>query len=196
MWTAANVVTLGRILLIAPFLYLIRQGNFGWALVVFIVASITDFLDGFLARRLGQQTELGRLLDPIADKLLTTAAFVVMALPHEGFPSIPVWLAVAVVLRDVVILAGSLILYLLTGFTKFKPTLLGKLNTALELLMITVFLTFNSFRISNSIFPTLYTIVLISILLSGAGYLIEGIRIVRTGRGSAREAVGSRQYLE
>ena len=187
VWTVANLLTFARILLIAPFLYLIRRGSFSWALVVFVVGAITDFLDGFFARRLGQQSELGRLLDPAADKLLTTAAFVVLALPHEGFPSIPVWLAISVVLRDVVILAGSLIVYLLTGFTKFKPTLLGKINTALELLLIAVFLTLNSFELTTFILPAFYIVVLSSVLLSGSGYVVEGIRIVRGHRSSAQQ---------
>src|SRR5688572_29962718 len=109
LWTVANILTLFRIALILPFLYMIREGSFGQALLIFFVASVTDFADGYVARNYGQQTPLGRFLDPLADKLLTTVGFVVMAIPHPGFPSIPVWLAAAVVGRDLVILAGSLI---------------------------------------------------------------------------------------
>jgi cardiolipin synthase len=98
-----------------PFLYLIGEGRFGLALGVFFFASLTDFADGYIARRYQQQSSLGRFLDPLADKLLTTAAFVVLSIPHEGFPTIPVWLAAGVIGRDLIIVLGSLVVYQITS---------------------------------------------------------------------------------
>jgi cardiolipin synthase (CMP-forming) len=180
LWTVANILTLFRIALIFPFLYKIKEGSFGQALLIFFVASATDFADGYVARKYAQQSPLGRFLDPLADKLLTTAGFVVMAIPHPGFPSIPVWLAAAVIGRDVLILAGSLAVYLLTRFKDFKPTLLGKINTFLELGLIVVFLGFHSAGILIFLLPLCYAIVLVSVVASGGQYVIEGARIVRS----------------
>lgn len=183
VWTVANLLTILRIMLMVPFLYLIKEGAFGSALLVFFIASVTDFADGYVARRFNQQSALGRFLDPLADKLLTTASFVVMALPREGFPSIPVWLAVAVVARDVVILTGSMVVYLATKFKDFKPTVLGKVNTFLELGLIVVFLAFHHFEVLRFLLPLCYGIVITSVGVSGVEYIVQGIRILKTRRG-------------
>jgi cardiolipin synthase len=181
-WTTANLLTAARILLIAPFVYLIGKGHFGLALLVFFIASVTDFIDGYLARNFGQQSALGQLLDPLADKLLTTAGFIIMAIPREGFPSIPVWLAVAVVGRDVIILLGSLVVYLTIRFTGFKPTWLGKINTFLEMGLVVIFLGFHTAGRLTFLLPFCYVIVLASVLASGASYLLEGISIFKNHR--------------
>ncbi|HSF22881.1 MAG TPA: CDP-alcohol phosphatidyltransferase family protein [Blastocatellia bacterium] len=174
IWTPANSLTGFRIALTLPFLYLVKQGHFGTALLVFFIASLTDFFDGFVARKFNQQSPLGRFLDPLADKLLTTATYIVMAIPHDGFPSIPVWLAVAVVGRDIIILIGSLLVYLATRFKGFKPTLLGKVNTFVELGLIVWFLVFNTTGKFIYLLPGMYAVVVVSIIGSGLEYVIEG----------------------
>jgi cardiolipin synthase len=181
-WTVANLLTVFRIALTLPFLYLIQEGRFGFALLIFFVASATDFADGYVARKFHQQSPLGRVLDPLADKLLTTASFVVMALPHDGFDSIPAWLVVAVVARDLIILLGSLAVYLLTGFREFKPTLLGKVNTFLELGLIVVFLAFHLAGQLIFLLPLCYGIVITSVICSGGEYLKQGINILTRHR--------------
>jgi len=178
-WTTANILTLLRILLILPFMYLVRQGRFGVALAVFFLASLTDIADGYVARTFRQQSHLGRVLDPLADKLLTTAAFVVMAIPRAGFPSIPIWLAIAAVTRDLVIVLGSLVVYLVTGFKEFTPSLLGKVNTFLELGLITCFLIFHTTERLTSLLPYLYVVVMAGIILSGTEYVIRGLTILK-----------------
>ena len=177
--TIPNLLTLFRILLTLPFLYFVNEGRFGIALSVFFLASLTDFADGFLARRLKQQSNLGRFLDPLADKLLITAAFVVMAVPHAGFASIPVWLAIVVVGRDAVIVLGALIVYSITKFKVFTPTLLGKINTFIELGLIVWFLVFHSTGRLVFLLPFMYAIVAVSVALSGTEYLIRGANILR-----------------
>lgn len=166
-------------MLIVPFLFFINAGFFGRALLVFFIASVTDFADGYIARKLKQQTRLGRVLDPIADKLLTTASFVVMALPHENFASIPLWLAVAVVGRDVLIVLGAFVVTRLTSFRDFKPTLLGKINTLVELGLIVWFLVFHTTGRLIFLLPFLYTIVIASVIASGAEYVGQGFGILR-----------------
>ncbi|MEW6129870.1 MAG: CDP-alcohol phosphatidyltransferase family protein [Acidobacteriota bacterium] len=179
LFNLANLLTLFRILLIPPFLYFIYIGRFGWALLTFFIASISDFFDGFVARKFNQQTKLGQTLDPAADKILTTASFIVMAIPHANFPSIPVWLAVVVILRDTVILIGSLMVYRLTKFKDFKPTTSGKVNTFLELGLIVWFLWFNWMGRFTVILPLCYFIVLGSVLVSGVSYIRLGVKVIR-----------------
>ena len=185
-WTTANLLTVFRIALLVPFLYMVSEGRFGLALAVFFLASLTDFADGYVARRYKQQSRLGRFLDPLADKLLTTAGFVVMAIPHKGFASIPVWLAVAVVARDFIIVLGSLVVFRLTKFKDFKPTLLGKINTLVELGLIVWFLVFHTTGRLIFLLPYLYAIVLASLIISGAEYIFRGAGILRRHRRAAQ----------
>jgi len=179
VWTTANLLTLLRIALMFPFLYFVAGGRFGIALAVFFLASLTDFADGYVARRFNQQSRLGRFLDPLADKLLTTAAFVVMAIPHRGFPSIPVWLAASVVGRDLIIVLGSFVVYRISGYREFRPTLLGKINTFVELGLVVWFLVFHTTGRLIFLLPPMYAIVMTSVVLSGAEYVIRGARIIR-----------------
>ena len=179
VWTVANLLTSFRILLIIPFLYLVWAGRFGLALAVFFAGSITDFIDGYIARNFNQHSRLGQMLDPLADKLLVTAGFIVMAIPHEGFPSIPLWLAASVVARDVLILLGALAIYLKTGFKDFKPTASGRVNTFLEMGLIVFFLLFHSGGFLIFLLPLCYLIVLVSVLVSGISYIAQGIRILK-----------------
>jgi cardiolipin synthase len=178
-WTTANALTVFRIALTFPFLYLVEKGRFGLALAVFFLASLTDFADGYVARRYKQQSRLGRFLDPLADKLLTTTAFVIMAIPHQGFASIPVWLAALVVGRDLIIVLGSLVVYQMTKFKDFRPSLLGKINTLVELGLIVWFLVFHTTGRLIFLLPLLYGVVVVSVIISGAEYLVQGRRILR-----------------
>ena len=181
-WTVANLLTCLRIALTIPFLLLVSKGRFGLALGVFFFASLTDFADGYVARRYRQQSRLGRFLDPLADKLLTTAAFVVMAIPHADFASIPPWLAAVVVARDFFIALGALLVYRITGFREFRPTFLGKVNTFVELGLIVWFLVFHTTGRLIFLLPLMYVVVLISVVVSGGEYLLQGLRILRKGK--------------
>ena len=181
-WTIANLLTCIRIGLTIPFLFLVSAGSFGLALGVFFIASLTDFADGYIARHYRQQSRLGRFLDPLADKLLTTAAFIVMAIPHPDFASIPVWLAAVVVARDVLIALGSLLVYRVTGFREFRPTFLGKVNTFVELGLIVWFLVFHTTGRLIFLLPLMYVVVLASVVLSGGEYVVQGLRILRKGK--------------
>lgn len=127
-----NALCLLRILLILPIAFLLLRGELLAALVVFIVAALTDVLDGFLAKRFGWQTELGKRLDPLADKLLLVTLFVVVA----TLGLVPWWLAVAAVFRDVVITVGGLTYYWLYGDPEGRPTVASKLNTLLQVCLV------------------------------------------------------------
>src|SRR5579863_8390552 len=131
--TVPNLLTALRILLIVPFAWMCIHGYDLSALCVFLIAGISDVLDGALARRFDQRSSFGRLADPLADKVLTTAAFVALSFFREGRTSIPIWMTIAVVARDVFILVGCLIVYLTTRSTNFRPNVFGKANTFIEI---------------------------------------------------------------
>ena len=133
--TVANQLTLLRMGLAPLLVVLVLQGEMAWALAVFFVAGVTDALDGLIARRGGQQTTLGAMLDPVADKVLMTSSFI--ALTWGGAPvAIPVWLTVVVLSRDAIIIVSVAIVNLTLGRRIFYPSLLGKLCTASQLLTI------------------------------------------------------------
>jgi cardiolipin synthase (CMP-forming) len=180
--TIATALTCLRIALTFPFLYLIGLGRFDFALVVFFIAGVTDFLDGYIARKLNQQSRLGQMLDPLADKFLIASAFVVMALPHSGFPSIPIWLAVLVIGRDILILIGAGVVFLMTRFSEFRPTWFGKTNTLVELGVIGTFLLFHTTGLLIFMLPSFYAILVVCVLISGVEYVMQGLRILRHQR--------------
>src|SRR5436305_6905416 len=184
LWTLANLLTLLRIALLAPFLYWVKEGRFGLAVIIFFIAGLTDFFDGYVARRFNQQPAFGRFLDPAADKLLTTASYIVMALPRAGFEPLPLWMTVSVIGRDVLILLGSLGIYLALRYKSFKPTTLGKLNTFLEIGLIFWFIMFQleAMKPLKILLPLMYGIVITSVIASGIEYVWMGARILRTSR--------------
>lgn len=133
--TAANQLTLLRILLVPVFALCMLYRMPGWALVTFAVASVTDALDGLIARSTGQTTAIGAWLDPVADKLLVATMFVMLTLPGLGLPQrLPLWLTVIVLSRDIVIIATVAIVNLAVGRRTFRPSILGKLATAIYVL--------------------------------------------------------------
>src|SRR5262249_791208 len=134
---------------------------------------------GYLARRHHQFSRLGRFLDPAADKVLTTASYLALATARSNSPSIPLWLAVAVVGRDLVILLGALALYLVRGYRDFKPTVAGKFNSFIGLGLILVFLAFHWTGALIFLLPICYLITFLTILISGFGYILQGWRVLR-----------------
>ena len=128
-----NLITLLRIGAIPVFLILLVDERYTEALVVFILAGITDSLDGLLARWLDARTTLGAFIDPLADKLLLVSSFVILAFLGD----IPRWLAVLVIMRDVIILIGYSVLFFVTGHAiEVRPTLIGKASTFFQLLTV------------------------------------------------------------
>ncbi|MCC7416925.1 MAG: CDP-alcohol phosphatidyltransferase family protein [Acidobacteria bacterium] len=142
--TAANQLTLLRMLLVPAFAILVWYGHLGWALCAFVTAGLTDMLDGLIARRAGQRTTLGAWLDPMADKLLLATSFVVLTLPGLGLANrLPVWLTVLVIFRDVGIVLTVIVLNLAIGRLTFKPTMLGKAATATYIATAVLAMLFN-----------------------------------------------------
>lgn len=127
-----NVISVFRILLVAPVVIFILDQRFVEALLLFVVAGVSDGIDGYLARRFQWQSRLGSVLDPLADKLLLVSSFI--ALGWLGL--MPVWMVGLVIIRDVVIVAGGVAYHFLIGQYAMEPTMVSKLNTVLELLLV------------------------------------------------------------
>jgi cardiolipin synthase (CMP-forming) len=125
IFTAPNQLTLLRLIFV-PFIVIeLVDGRYFWALVLFVIAGLSDGLDGLLARHLHQQTVLGQYLDPIADKLLLSTMFLVLSILHK----IPWKYTVVVFSRDISILAASAVLFAIAGLRDFRPSIFGKANT-------------------------------------------------------------------
>src|SRR6266478_641516 len=137
--TVPNMLTVFRMVLIPVFVSLLFYQRFILALCVFVLAGVTDGLDGLLARRLDQRSQLGTILDPIADKLMLVTSFVVLSMrsifpaPVPSHLPVPFWVTVAVISRDVFIIVGAAAINIMTGFRGFRPSWLGKLNTTVQI---------------------------------------------------------------
>jgi cardiolipin synthase len=179
VWTAANALTVVRGLLAIPVAWAFLSGHLTTALVLVLIAGLTDFVDGYLARLLDASSDLGRLLDPLADKILLTVAFVGASIPGRGFDPLPYWLVALAIGRDLGILMGAVGIYLGTGYSGFHPTRLGKVNTVAEIVVILTFLLVRVLEL-----PELWVDVTIwatagLIVVSGVQYIFHARRQVR-----------------
>ena len=186
--TLPNLLTLFRMALIPVFVSLLFYRKFEWALGVFILAGITDGLDGLFARRLNQGSQLGTILDPIADKLLLVTSFIVLSLPTispqpvpRHFP-VPFWVTAAVISRDIFIIVGAAAINIVTGFRGFRPSLLGKISTTVQILAIALILVAASFPSLSGYLPTVYTTVFSFAVLSGIHYIFFASRLLNEER--------------
>lgn len=142
--TVANQLTLLRMALAPALVVLLLYHQLGWALVVFVVAGLTDLFDGLIARLGHQRTTLGAMMDPVADKILLSSAFVSLTWT-SGLPlRIPAWLTVIVLSRDVILLVSVALINLTHGRRVYHPSLLGKTSTVLQLLTCGVVLLLNA----------------------------------------------------
>jgi cardiolipin synthase (CMP-forming) len=142
--TVANQLTILRMCLAPLLVALIVSRSFTWALVVFVVAGVTDLLDGLVARLGHQKTTLGAVLDPMADKILLASSFVALTWGSGLSVSVPAWLTVVVLIRDATILVSVAAINLALGRRVFYPTLLGKRSTASQLATAGVVLLLNA----------------------------------------------------
>ncbi len=176
--TTANQLTLLRMLLIPAFVILLVYQQPGWALAVFVVAGVTDGLDGWFARR-GQQTSLGAFLDPMADKLLLVTAFIVLTIPGIGLINrIPLWLTILVISRDVVIVLTVAIVTIAVGRRQFRPSIYGKVATAVYILTCVVVMFFNFLGRRSALVTVCVYLSLVVTLVSGVHYILRVARII------------------
>lgn len=180
VFTIANQLTLLRMLLIPAFVILTLYGEFGWALATFVLAGLTDLLDGLAARVAGQKSDLGAWLDPAADKLLLVTTFIVLTLPNIGLVNrIPVWLTILVISRDVGIVLTVAIVNLAIGPRTFKPSPLGKAATAIFIVACVVVMLFNYLGYQSVWVDAAIWLSLVITLASGVDYVWRFARIIK-----------------
>lgn len=182
--TVANLLTFLRMALIPVFAIMLVYHREGWALLVFTVAGVSDGIDGFIARRMKQESELGTIIDPIADKLLMTTAFIMLTIPGLLTPGrhlpVPFWVTAAVIGRDVLIIAVAGAINMMTGFRGFKPSWLGKASTFVQVSAAILILVAAVFPGLNGIYlPTVYAIVVAFAVFSGIHYVFFVARLMK-----------------
>ncbi len=184
VWTLPNVLSMARILLTPVFIWAMILRRPWLALGLFLLASATDALDGYTARHFHLKSNLGLWLDPAGDKILLTAAFVVLTLPRLGEPDVlPLWLTAIVVGRDVLLAVGALVYIGIRGRTVFRPTLVGKASTVSAVATIFAVLLANALGERPAFLPWLY--VLTAVLAGSSGVQYVGRGIVRFFREKA-----------
>lgn len=169
----ANGLTLLRILLIPVFVSLLVYRKPGAALLVFLLAAVTDLLDGYVARRHGSQSRLGAFLDPMADKLLLTASFVTLTY----LKALPFWIAAVVISRDVILVMGALLVHMMGGRIYPRPTWAGKAATFFQILTVLTGLLARYFHLSLAPKIVIWLAATFTVI-SGLQYIAQGMRFL------------------
>jgi cardiolipin synthase (CMP-forming) len=168
-----NLICLFRIVLVLPLVMAMRDGHQLWILLLFTVAALSDGLDGYLAKRFGWTSELGRFLDPAADKLLLVSVFIAAA----WLDIAPWWVAAVAVARDLVIAAGALLYRLWFGPLKGRPTIISKINTGVQIVyLLAVILASASGLPPREVIDALAAVVVLTTVVSGADYIARFAR--------------------
>ncbi len=171
--TIPNFITIGRLFLVPLVIMMIVQGHWQTAFALFVVAGLSDAVDGYLARHHGMASELGAYLDPIADKALLVSIYLALAI----VAIIPAWLAIIVVFRDVVIVAAVILAWVLGNPLEIRPFLISKLNTAAQIAFAAALLAAKAFGVSLGMwFDVAVTAVAALTLVSAAAYLAFWLR--------------------
>ncbi|MBE7517035.1 MAG: CDP-alcohol phosphatidyltransferase family protein [Chloracidobacterium sp.] len=184
--TFANILTFLRIVLVPIFAMLMVYRHYDWALAAFAVAGISDGIDGFVARHFKQESELGTVIDPIADKLLMTTAFIILSVPgvFDSPPPrhLPVepYVTITVIARDILIVAVAGAINIMTGFRGFKPSKLGKASTFVQVLGVLLIMIDVVFpQLGGFYLPTVYITVAFFAAASGVHYIFHVMKLMR-----------------
>ena len=169
-----NLLTLTRILLLPFFAATLIYKEYNYALMIFAVASITDYLDGLIARLKKQVTYFGTILDPVADKFLLFTSFILMT--TNGL--IPKWITVIVISKDLIVITGSIIVYFVTDQLKVESNFLGKISSASQFILIGIILLL--LNINDGISAPMFLFIIVAVLTS-----VSGIQYVYIGLKSA-----------
>ena len=176
-----NALSLLRIFLVAPFLIAVIYHAYLLALILFVTAGVSDYLDGYLARRLNQKSVLGSFLDPMGDKLLIAVAFIALAV--QGY--LPAWLAVLVVAKDVYTAMGAGILHFSGHFSVAIPSIWGKLSTLLQIVAIGLALSVPLVSLSASLLNIFFVATGCAAVIACLQYILGGIQVFAANAESA-----------
>ncbi len=167
-----NILTLTRIILLPFFAATLMYGEYQYALLIYIVASITDLLDGFIARITQQITYFGSILDPVADKFFLITSFVMMS----TYNLLPKWLTIIVISKDLIVVTGAIILYFVTSSLKVEPSLLGKTASACQFILSGLVLLALNIKNGFSVPFPVFVLVAGITALAGIQYVYKGLK--------------------
>ncbi len=165
-----NIITISRLLLAPLIVFLMLKGLMGAAFLIFLVAGISDAVDGLVAKRFDQVTDLGTYLDPIADKVLLVSIYVTLGVGDH----LPVWLVILVVSRDLLIVGGALLSHAMDMVLKIRPLLVSKINTTAQIALAAIVL--GELRLgfdAGGLIPLVVALVAATTVLSGTNYLVQ-----------------------
>lgn len=165
-----NFITLARLLAVPVAIYLILQDQLLAAFWVFVAAGISDAVDGFLAKRLKLESEIGAYLDPLADKALLVGVYVTLGYVGQ----VPVWLVILIVFRDVLIVGGAILFQTITQSLRMQPLFISKVNTAAQIGLAASVLARPALGVALDAVPEMLTIIVAgTTFLSGAAYVAK-----------------------
>lgn len=163
-----NIISIARILLVAPIAYLLFSERYTEAVVLFVIAGVSDGIDGYLAKHYNWTSRLGSILDPLADKLLLVTTFIVLG----WMGHIPLWVVAAVIARDVIIMIGAIAYHFLIGAYHMAPTIFSKINTAVQITLATAILfSLAIIPLSPELLTVLVYGVFVTTVVSGVDYV-------------------------
>ncbi len=168
--TIPNLITIARLLIVPVVIVAILQGRWSVAFVLFVVAGVSDAIDGFIARRFDMRSEFGAYIDPLADKALLVSIFVTLAVVGV----LPAWLAVVVVFRDAMIVAAVMLSWVMSRPVAIKPLMLSKLNTAAQIGFAALVLSTKAFGVDLAGFDDVLVLVLAALTIASAGAYLAG----------------------
>ena len=164
-----NIISILRIVLVAPIAYYLWYQNFLIALLLFLIGGLSDGLDGFLARRYKWETALGVILDPMGDKLMMLTAYLLLGWHHL----LAWWLVGLVIFRDLIIVLGTLLYKKFIGEARLKPLFISKLNTVFQIVLVLLIMLSQVITLNAIIVDGVFWSVVITTLLSGYAYINE-----------------------
>jgi cardiolipin synthase (CMP-forming) len=171
LWTVPNQITLLRLGFLPFFLILISYEQYRWAVLILVLSGVSDAIDGVLARKLNQRSAIGAYLDPIADKLMLSSSFVILAMEKR----IPWWMTIIVLSRDILTLIVAAVIILISGYRPFPPSILGKLTTVSQIALVFLVLVtaaYPNLSISTLNQPLMYVVSALAVI-SGFHYSIS-----------------------
>jgi cardiolipin synthase (CMP-forming) len=163
LWTVPNQITLLRLGFLPFFLILISYEEYRWAVLILVLSGLSDAIDGVLARKLNQRSAIGAYLDPIADKLMLSSSFVILAMEKK----IPWWMTIIVLSRDVLILIVAAVIILISGYRPFPPSILGKLTTVSQIALVFLVLV-----------GAAYPVLAVNWLNQGLMYVVSALAVI------------------
>jgi cardiolipin synthase len=168
--TIPNLITIGRLIIVPVVIVMIMQGRWPAAFVLFVVAGISDAIDGFIARRFDMRSEFGAYIDPVADKALLVSIYVTLSI--AGI--LPGWLAIVVVARDLMIVSAILLSWVMQRPVEIRPLLVSKLNTAAQIGFAALVLSTQTFGVDLAGFDDFAMLVVAALTIASAGAYLAG----------------------